>query len=50
MGERALQPSTLFKTKGNNSTLESFEKTLTDELIIGICSPIGSLKEKVLES
>lgn len=50
MGERALQPTTLFKTKGNNSTLESFEKTLTDELIIGICSPIGSLKEKVLES
>jgi len=30
-------------------TREKVENTLTDEIIIGICSPIGSLKEQVVE-
>lgn len=50
MGEPVLQLNASFNSKKSKSTLESFEKTLTDELIIGICSPIGSLKENVLES
>ncbi|SIS83028.1 Deoxycytidylate deaminase [Chryseobacterium ureilyticum] len=47
MGEPKLEP--LFKREKQTSTLEKFEKTLTEELIFGICSPIGSLKEKVIE-
>ncbi|GEC71811.1 Deoxycytidylate deaminase [Flavobacterium flevense] len=50
MGELAIKSPTLFKSENSKSTLEKFEKTLTEELIIGICSPIGSLKEKVLEN
>jgi len=41
--------SSLFNKKKNQSTLEKFDKTLTEELIFGICSPIGSLKDKVIE-
>lgn len=51
MTESAFKIEPLFpnqKGKGD-STLEKFEKTLSDELIFGICSPIGSLKEKVIE-
>ena len=32
------------------TTKEKYEKTLTDELIIGICSPIGSNREVVLNA
>jgi len=32
------------------TTREKYEKTLTDELIIGICSPIGSFREEVIEA
>lgn len=49
MGEPALKIDKLFKSKKNTSTLEKFENTLTEELIFAICSPIGSLKEKVIE-
>src|SRR5699024_7673582 len=51
MTELALKPSSIPINKNNNvnSTLETFEKTLTEELIFGICSPIGSLKERVIE-
>lgn len=34
--------------KGKN-TIEKVDKTLTDELFIAICSPIGSLKERVID-
>ncbi|WP_294345253.1 anti-phage dCTP deaminase [uncultured Sphingobacterium sp.] len=51
MAELALKVEAQFdiKKKEGNSTLEKFERTLTEELIFGICSPIGSLKEKVIE-
>lgn len=49
MGEPAYILEKLFKTKNNSSTLEKFENTLTEELLFAICSPIGSLKEKVIE-
>jgi len=47
MGEPKLEA--LFNKAKQTSTLEKFENTLTEELIFGICSPIGSLKEKVIE-
>ncbi len=49
MGEPAYKLEKLFKSKNNSSTLEKFENTLTEELLFAICSPIGSLKEKVIE-
>lgn len=49
MAEPALKLETTFSKNNSNSTLEKFDKTLTEELIFGICSPIGSLKEKVIE-
>lgn len=51
MGEPAVKTKTtpLFNEKYNKSTLEKFDNTLTEELIFGICSPISSLKEKVIE-
>lgn len=49
MGEPKLKLMTSATNKTSKSALEAFKKTLTEELIIGICSPIGSLKEKVLE-
>lgn len=49
MAELALKIDTNSHKNSSNSTLEKFEKTLTEELIFGICSPIGSLKEKVIE-
>lgn len=35
--------------KEKKTTSEKIETTLTPELIIGICAPIGSLKEEVIE-
>lgn len=49
MSELALKLESVLKTN-KTSALDSFEKTLTEELVIGICAPIGSLKEKVIES
>lgn len=34
----------------SDSTLDGLKKTLTEELIIGICCPIGSKKDEVIES
>lgn len=48
MGEPALKNIQNVSTN-ESSTLEKFENTLTEELIIGVCSPIGSLKENVLD-
>ena len=49
MGEPAIQNTSVLntKTEDNESTLKKFNKTLTEELLFSICSPIGSLKEKV---
>lgn len=49
MGEPALEITQNVSTQNESSTLEKFENTLTEELIIGVCSPIGSLKENVLD-
>lgn len=49
MGEPHLKVEKLFKQRNNSSTLEKFENTLTEELLFAICSPIGSLKEPVIE-
>lgn len=38
------------KVDSNKSTKERVEDTVTEELVIGICSPIGSLKEEVINS
>lgn len=35
--------------KHRSSTIDKVDKTLTDELFIALCSPIGSLKEIVIE-
>ena len=48
MGEPVIKLD-LFNNRRNSSTIETFDKTLTDELIFAICSPIGSLKESVIE-
>lgn len=48
MGEREIKLE-LFKKGNSSSTIEKFDKTLTEELIFAICSPIGSLKESVIE-
>ncbi|MDP9958102.1 deoxycytidylate deaminase [Epilithonimonas hungarica] len=34
----------------NSNTLQKVDNTLTEELFFGICSPIGSLKENVIET
>jgi deoxycytidylate deaminase len=43
-----LETSGELKIKKTN-TIEKVDKTLTEELFIGICSPIGSLKEIVID-
>lgn len=48
MGEPAIKLE-LFNKEKSSSTIEKFDKTLTEELIFAICSPIGSLKENVIE-
>jgi deoxycytidylate deaminase len=51
-----MQDSTFAKSNSTNTetrgktTKEKIEKTFTDELIIGICSPIGSLRKDVVSS
>lgn len=37
------------KKKHRSSTIDKVDKTLTEELFIALCSPIGSLKEIVVE-
>lgn len=53
MGEPKLTAeNTELKTseEKGKTTSEKVDKTLTEELIIGICSPIGSSKDEVIES
>ncbi|NRT14160.1 deoxycytidylate deaminase [Flavobacterium sp. 28A] len=38
------------KSLKKSDTIDKVDKTLTEELFIGICSPIGSIKEAALES
>lgn len=49
MGELALKIDNNNLRSSQKSTLDAFERTLTEELIFAICSPIGSLKENVIE-
>lgn len=48
MGETALKFEKI--SSQNKTTKQKIELTLTDELIFGICSPIGSHRSKVIES
>lgn len=49
MGQPSIKPEPSSTHHSDKSTLERIENTLTEELIFAICSPIGSLKEKVIE-
>jgi deoxycytidylate deaminase len=46
---KKIEVEVLAEPKGRNAK-EKVDKTLTEEIIIAICAPIGSLKEKVLDA
>lgn len=41
---------TIIKSSNKSTTNEKIEKTYSDEIIFGICSPIGSLKKEVIQA